>query len=219
MLLQRRTEEAHAFPPFVEGMASRWMVDASYDNRHFCLLWLGLLLVVLNEGPHGPPPHTLARRTEWAESVTMLLLTQATQALLPLWFELYEQALTGGLGAVAFIHLEVATTMIATMLGTIPRSTAWYLVLEPYYGPPLHCLALRTTFFLGSEEPTTEMRRALHSHGCSVRQSGLTNGCKERGVQPAGIWHHPIHTSCTAPPWICNAPKVTCHPPTNAQRT
>ena len=53
VLLQRRTEEAYVSPPFVEGMASRWMVDASYDNRHFRPLWLGLLLVIFIEDSHG----------------------------------------------------------------------------------------------------------------------------------------------------------------------
>jgi len=43
---------------FVEGMASRWMVDASYTNLHFCLLWPSLLLAVLSEGPHGHPHPT-----------------------------------------------------------------------------------------------------------------------------------------------------------------
>ena len=40
------------------GHTSRWMVDASYTNLHFCLLWPSLLLVVLSEGPYGNPHPT-----------------------------------------------------------------------------------------------------------------------------------------------------------------
>ena len=47
VLLQRGKEAAHAYPPFVEGMALRCMVDASWDNRRLRLPWLSLLLVEL----------------------------------------------------------------------------------------------------------------------------------------------------------------------------
>ena len=62
-----RTEAAHASPPVVDGMASRWMVDASCTNP--CLLWPSLLLAVLNEGPHGNPHPTDSGKEDGLDEV------------------------------------------------------------------------------------------------------------------------------------------------------
>ena len=87
----------------------------------------------------------------------------------PLRFE-HSLALSGGLGAVAFIHL-VAVGCLRCWLGTIsftlqqwfshsnearnyPKLHCWVLGLEPYCGPPMHGLDIRTILTSIIEAPT-----------------------------------------------------------------